>query len=282
MNFSFGGDLAAKYAIFPANIVPRPIASSCAPQSRLIAICENKRMTSQKATEALRATQLFRQVPAETIKPLAARAVERHLHPGEVLFLGGEIALGLYVIVSGSLRAFRESEEGREQTIHIERAGATLAEVPVFDDGAYPSTVMAEEQSVVLFLAKEDVRQFLLQNPEAALAALGVLAGRLRSVALLVERLALQDVTQRLAALLVEEATRSNGSIEDGTTFSMPDPHHRIAARLGSVREVITRTLHRFTDERLIAIRGHRITILNAAALKAKAKMGIHGASAHS
>ena len=165
------------------------------------------------------------------------------------------------------------SEEGREQTIHIERAGATLAEVPVFDDGPYPSTVMAEEETVVFFLSKEDVRQFLFCHPETAFAALGILAARLRKVATLVEHLVLQDVTQRLAAMLVEEAKRNSGSIEDGTSFSLPDPHHRIASRLGSVREVITRNLRRLVDEELIAIHGHRITILNAAALKAKAKM---------
>jgi len=238
-------------------------------------------MTVQERIEVLRGTQLFGQVSAETLKPLASYAVERHLHQGEILFTAGEVARGLYVIASGSLRAFRESEEGREQTIHVERAGATLAEVPVFDNGSYPSTVMAEEKTVALFLAKEDVRRFLLRNPEAALATLGILAGRLRKVASLVEQLSLQDVTQRLAAMLVEEAERSSGTIEDGTSFSLPDPHHRIAARLGSVREVITRNLRRLVDEQLIAIHGHRITILNASALQAKAKMESHRASPH-
>lgn len=230
-------------------------------------------MTLQKTIEALRATQLFQSIPAKTLKPLASNAVQRHLNAGEILFIAGDEAQGLYVVVSGTLRAFRESEEGREQTIHTERAGATLAEVPVFDDGTYPSTVMAEEESVVLFLAKQDVRQFLLRHPEAALAALGVLAARLRNVASLVEHIVLQDVTQRLAAMLFDEAQASNGSVEDGASFSLPDPHHRIAARLGSVREVITRNLRRLVEEELIAIKGHRITILNAAGLRAKAKM---------
>ena len=56
-----------------------------------------------------------------------------------MLFLAGEPARGLFVIVSGSIRAFRVNAKGREQTIHVESAGATLAEVPVFDDGNYPA-----------------------------------------------------------------------------------------------------------------------------------------------
>ncbi|MGH9617168.1 MAG: Crp/Fnr family transcriptional regulator [Acidobacteriaceae bacterium] len=154
----------------------------------------------------------------------------------------------------------------------MKHAGFTFAEVPVFDNGPYPSAVMAEEKSVVLFLANEDVRRFLLQNPEAAFAALGVLADRLRKITSMPEQLSLQEVTQRLAAMLVEEAA-SRGNINNGTSVSLPDSHQRIAAHLGSVREVITRILHRFANEQLIAIRGHRITILNISALQAKAKM---------
>lgn len=236
-------------------------------------------MTAQERIDALRGTQLFGNAAVKALKSLAECAVERRLKEGEILFLSGDTARGLYVAVSGSLRAFRESEEGREQTIHVERAGATFAEVPVFDNGPYPSTVIAEEESLVLFLKKEDVRHFLLQNPESALAALGLLAGRLRRVALLLEQLSLQDVTQRLAAMLVQEAA-NRGRVENGVSFSLPDSHQKIAARLGSVREVITRILHRFVNERLIEIRGHRIVILNAAGLQTKAKIERTGASA--
>lgn len=229
-------------------------------------------MTLDERTDALRKTQLFGNAPQEALRTLAKCAIERRLQSGEILFLSGDPARGLYVAVSGSLRAFRESEEGREQTIHVERAGATFAEVPVFDDGPYPSTVIAEEESLVLFLKKDDVRRFLLENPEAALSALNLMASRLRKVTLLLEQLSLQDVAQRLAVMLMEEAS-ARGKLEDGVSFSLPDSHQRIAARLGSVREVITRVLHRFIKEGIIEIRGHRTVILNAAALRAKAKM---------
>lgn len=229
-------------------------------------------MNINERTDALQKTRLFGNAPEEALQSLAKCAAERRLQSGEILFLSGDPARGLYVAVSGSLRAFRESEEGREQTIHVERGGATFAEVPVFDDGPYPSTVIAEEESLVLFLKKEDVRRFLLDNPEAALSALSLMASRLRKVTLLLEQLSLQDVAQRLAVMLVEEAN-GRGKFEDGVSFSLPDSHQRIAARLGSVREVITRILHRFVKERLIEIRGHRIVVLNAAGLRAKTKI---------
>ena len=58
--------------------------------------------------------------------------------------------------------------QGREQTIHMEGPGATLAEVPVFDDGTYPATAVAEEPTTVLFCAKSDVHRFMLGHPTVA------------------------------------------------------------------------------------------------------------------
>lgn len=232
---------------------------------------ENGSMTMEQKVEALRRTPLFAQISENKLELLAARAVVRRLQRGEVLFTRGGIARGIYVVVSGMLRAFRESEGGREQTIHVERAGAVLGDVPVFDDGPYPSTVMAEENATVLLLEKEYVRKFLLENADVAFAALTVMAARLRKVTALVEELSLRDVAQRLAKMLLDEAAKS-GAVEDGVSFSLATPHQRIAAQLGSVREVITRHLGRLVEEQLIEVRGHRIAIVNVAGLQAKTK----------
>ncbi len=114
------------------------------------------------------------------------------------------------------MRAYRENIDGREQTIHVKHAGGTLAEVAVFDRGPYPSSAVADEDSEVLFLATEDVHRFLLRYPQAALAALTNMAKKLRVVASLAEQLALKDVGQRLATLLLEEARRTAPKLRDG------------------------------------------------------------------
>lgn len=230
-------------------------------------------MTLQQRLDALARTELFSAVTEEARRELATAAQERHLVRGEVLFCAGEKAAGLFVVVSGTLRAYRQTREGREQTMHVEGPGATLAEVPVFDGGPYPSTVQAEEDSLVLLVPRRTIQHVLTRNPEAALAALNLLARRLRKVSGLAERLALNDVAQRLAAMLAEEAMNNAGELKDGISFCLPLGHQSIAARLGSVREVITRQLHRLTDEGVISIRDHKIVVLDAAALRARAKL---------
>lgn len=80
---------------------------------------------------ALKKTALFGELNEKELRALADRAIEQRLAHGEILFIAGEEARGLYVIVEGAVRAFRESVDGREQVIHVERAGATIAEVPM-------------------------------------------------------------------------------------------------------------------------------------------------------
>ena len=198
---------------------------------------------------ALRHTALFGGLKEAELRALAERAVEHKLSRGEVLFMAGDEARGLYCIVEGAVRAFRESLDGREQVVHVERAGSTIAEVPVFDDQPYPSTVAAEEDSTLLFIDKRDVRRLCLDHPQIALAALAMLARRLRRCAELVEALSLHEVDQRLARLLLTEAQARGKQTEAGITVELILTNQQIAARIGTVREVVSRALTRLQQK---------------------------------
>jgi CRP-like cAMP-binding protein len=218
---------------------------------------------------ALKRTKLFEELDDNTLLVLAERAFERRFQKDEVLFVAGDEAHGLYVIVAGAVRAFRASLDGREQVIHVERAGATIAELPVFDEGTYPSTAAAEEDTTVLFIDKRDVQQLCLEHPNITLAALKVLAGRLRRCAELVEALSLREVGQRLARFLLAEARSRGTRTEEGISINLTQTNQQIAARIGSVREVISRAFTRLQHERLIVVDGRHLIIPDEAALEA-------------
>jgi CRP/FNR family transcriptional regulator len=225
---------------------------------------------------ALKRTALFKELDDATLRVLAEHAVARHFRKDEVLFLAGQEADGLFVIVSGSVRAFRESLDGREQVIHVERAGATVAEVPVFDNGNYPSTVAAEEDTDTLFLNKEDVRQLCLTHPEIPLAALGVLASRLRRCAELVEALSLKEVGQRVARYLLAEARRQAQPVSGRVSIALTQTNQQIAARVGSVREVVSRAFSRLQHDRLIILEDRTVIIPDLEALSSFADEQTH------
>ena len=217
-------------------------------------------------------TELFRDLNEDVLHILASRAAQKILNRNEILFLAGEEAAGLFVIAAGAIRAFRTGQDGREQIIHIERAVSTIAEVPVFDDGKYPSTTAAEEDSTtVYFLDKKEVRAICLKHPEVALAATRLLAARLRHCAELVESLSLREVGQRLACLLLAEAETKGMQNADGVRIKQKLTHKQLAARIGTVREVITRVFYRLQNQGLIVVDGKEIFIPNLATLSAYA-----------
>jgi CRP-like cAMP-binding protein len=221
--------------------------------------------------EALRRTALFGELNEGGLRALAERAVEHRLKKDEVLFVEGDEARGLYVVVEGAVRAYRETIEGREQVIHVESAGATIGEVPVFDDGNYPSTVSGEEESVLLFIDKRDVRRLCIDHPEIALAALNLLARRVRRTAALVEQLSLHEVDQRLARFLLAEARTRGVRSGSRSSVDLILTNQQIAARIGTVREVVSRALNRLQQNGLITVDGRRILIPNEEVLSSYA-----------
>jgi CRP-like cAMP-binding protein len=72
---------------------------------------------------ALQRTMLFRGLATEALADVAQRAVEFHLQKDEMLFLSGEPAKGLFVVVSGKIRAFQQNEDGRGQVMYVNAAG---------------------------------------------------------------------------------------------------------------------------------------------------------------
>ena len=224
--------------------------------------------------ELLKQTALFRDLDDSILDFLAVGSVEKRLARDEILFLAGDQATGLYVIVEGSVRAFRTGGDGREQVIHVEKAVTTIAEVPVFDDGVYPSTVAAEEGSRVLFIAKEKIRAACLKHPQLAIAAARLFAMRLRNCAELVESLSLREVGQRLAEFLLDQAKKNGKPSGDGVTFRQELTHNQLAARIGTVREVVSRVMLRLQQQGLLVTKGRVITIPDRPALERYAGEG--------
>ena len=221
--------------------------------------------------EILKQTQLFRQLDEDVLRVLSAHANEKKLARHEILFLAGEPADGLYVIAKGSVRAYRTGQDGREQVLHTERAVTTIAELPVFDDGNFPSTVAAEEETSVLFIRKDDILAACMKYPQLALAAARLLAFRLRRCAELVETLSLREVGQRVAKAMLEEANARGVATPDGIRFTQKLTHNQLAARIGTVREVVTRAIIRLQSQGLIGVDGKTITIADIDTLRAYA-----------
>ena len=210
---------------------------------------------------------LFAALSERELDGLAQRAVERRFASGDMLFWEGEACAGIFLIIEGSVKIFRTSPNGREVMLAMESAPATVAELPLFDGGAYPASVRAVDAVTSLFVNKGDFQQVCRQYPDVALKVLAVVGGRLRHLVGLVEAMTFGSVTQRLARLLLD-ASKTAGT----PAFDLPTTHQEMASRLGTVREVVSRNLARFRGAGLIRIQGRLVEIVDRAGLEEEAE----------
>jgi len=218
---------------------------------------------------SLAAVPLFSGLSPDEVRLLAARFVRKRYSHGELLFSEGDLCRGLYIIDSGKLRIFKSSPNGREQVLAVEGPGSSVAELPVFDGGSYPASVSAVEDSQILFISRQDLRNFCLQHPEVALKMLAVVGARLRRLVGIIEELSFTTVRQRLVAALVRLAQTAGKATSQGIEFELPGTHQEMAHQLGTVRELVSRNLMRLQAEGLLQVDARSIVVLDITGLTA-------------
>jgi len=176
----------------------------------------------------------------------------------------------MYVVQSGSIRIFKTSVAGREQVLSIDGPGGSVAELPVFDGGNYPASVSAVEDSILLFIAKQDFHALCMTHPEVALKVLRVIGSRLRKLVGIIEELSFTTVRHRLAALLVRLARHDGKRVAGGVEIMLPASNQELAAQIGTVRELVSRNLSRFQTEKLIQMDGRRVVVADLKGLEAE------------
>lgn len=216
----------------------------------------------------LRRTALFGRLAEKELADIARRAVKLRFRKGEMLFLAGEQASGIFVVLSGAIRVFQHNAQGREQVVLVAAAGSVISDVPVFDDEPYPASAVSELDAEILFIGKRDIHEFVVRYPQLALSALRSMASRVRSQAQLVRSLSFHDVEHRLASLLVTEVQHAGCSAQGQIVFQLPLSNQEIASRIGSVRDVVSRAFARLKHDGLIETQGRSIIIPDLDALK--------------
>jgi CRP/FNR family transcriptional regulator len=226
--------------------------------------------TRPNAAKTLAQVGLFTGLSEAELTFLAQRAVPRRFSAGEIVFSEGDPCAGMYVVESGHIRIFKTSAGGREQVLSIDGPGSSVAELPVFDGGSYPASVSAVEDSTLLFVSKQDFQALCLTHPQVALKVLRVVGARLRRLVGIIEELSFTTVRHRLAAFLVRLAQREGTRIAEGIEITLPASNQELASQIGTVRELVSRNLSRFQQEKLIQMDGRRIVIANLKALESE------------
>ncbi len=219
------------------------------------------------AAKTLRSCHLFAGVSPGELEKIAEFAIAKQIAKGDYLFREGSPSEGFYVVQRGAINVHRVSATGKEQIIHVFRAGQSFAEAALASEGGYPADARAIEESSVLLIPKIDFVALLRNRPELAMRMLGSMSQHLRVLVGLIDDLTLKDIESRLANWLLKHCSRPIGAAP--TTIQLDCTKRVLAAELGTVSETLSRTLAKFRNECLVDVAGKTITILNPAKLDA-------------
>ena len=204
------------------------------------------------------------------IEELREIAVNRHFNKGQIIYSEGDNGDGFYVLVSGLVKIFKVSLEGKEHIMRVVGAGEPFGQVAVYAGRSFPANAQAIAKSRLLFFPRTAFIEMITKNPSLALSMLSVLSMRLREFTVHVENLALKEVPGRLAAYLIYLSNEQGGN----DSFTLGISKGQLASLLSTSPETLSRILAQMVGKNLIEVIRRNITILDLGGLKELAEHG--------
>lgn len=220
-------------------------------------------------TDHIASVQLFSGMARQHCDELAMIVVDQQFKRGRLIFSEGDPGNGFYVIISGRVKIFKLSLDGKEQILHILGPGEPFAEVAVFTGSAYPANAMALEKSRIFFFPRAAFTKLIGSHPSLAMNMLATLSWRLKQFAHMIEDLSLKEVPGRLAAYIVLAAGRDDKG-DDKVVLNISKS--QLASYLGTIPETLSRIFSKMSKQGFITVNGAEITIVNKDRLEALAE----------
>ena len=208
---------------------------------------------------------LFQGVPAEKLKALAERAIYRTYKAGEMFIGETDPAHAFYVIITGQVKLYKSSPEGREQTLNLLGPGDPFGMCTAFAVESFPANAMALEESAILLIPGPVMEAVAMKEPRLLVNIIQILSDRLRESMSLIESLSLKEIPQRLASFLIHSLTREGG--EGMNQMELTVTQRELAKILGATPEALSRGIRKMSNAGLLAVDGRSIRILDREAL---------------
>lgn len=213
----------------------------------------------------LQTFDFLRGLDQESLARLAASARWKVFPPDAVVFWEGDVESDLFYLQYGSLKVLKAAPDGREQVLRFIGAGEIFNEVGVLARKPNPATAMALEESGIWLIPRGALEQIVLAHPQAALQLIENMADKIINLVALAADLSLKTVEARFAKLLLEQA---EGDVIERRRWTNQT---ELAARLGTVPDVLGRAIRELTRAGLIEMDRQHIRILDRAGLSTRA-----------
>jgi CRP-like cAMP-binding protein len=207
--------------------------------------------------------EYFSGINDEDLVSIAARIVEKSYGKGENISIEGISCKGLYIVNSGRVKIFKTSEEGREHIFYYARKGDVFCDVCLFMPRCNPLSATSTVPTVIYFIGDQELKNLILKIPTLAMKLLEHFSLRMNQFVEMIEDLSFKNVPARLAKILVDFAEKEGIQKGENVILKRDVTLYEMASMVGTVREVITRSLQKLEKEGVIKIDRSVIEVLN-------------------
>lgn len=221
--------------------------------------------TSDALFKRLQTFDFLHGLDEATLARLAGSASWKVFTPNAVVFWEGDVESYLFYLQYGSLKVLKASPDGREQVLKFIGAGEIFNEIGVLAKRPNPATAVALEESGIWLIPRHALEEIVLSHPRTAMQVIENMADKIIELVTLAADLSLKTVEARLAHLLLEQA---EGDVIERRRWTTQT---ELAARLGTVPDVLSRVIRELTKAGLIEVDKQHIRILDRAGLAKRA-----------
>ena len=229
------------------------------------AVGEEKIMATLSASElrTIKRAPLLMNLPDGVLDQLLEQSHVVDYPQNKLLFLRGDPADHIYLLLDGWLKIFRDTADGEQTVIGILKPGETVAEAAIFLGRDYPASAEVVSQARLLEIPSDAFLNLIREDGEVGIRMLGTLSQRLRSLVLHIEQIQARSTPQRLGEFLLGLCSEKEGSV----TIDLPYDKSLVAARLGMKPESLSRALAKL---RLYGVttNGHKIELSDIVKLR--------------
>jgi CRP/FNR family cyclic AMP-dependent transcriptional regulator len=207
---------------------------------------------------------LFANLGAEALNKIAALCNTQHLAPREVLFQKGDTGDALYGIRRGQIRIETGTAAGGQLTLNFLGSGDLFGEIAALDGQPRTADAMAEEQTELFVIRRDDFLGFLEREPRIAVKFITLLCERIRWISDRMEEAVLSPLPVRLARRLCFLATDFGSDIEIS--------QQELADYVGAARETVNRQLQEWRRQGILEMKRNHISLLKMSKLNVEAR----------
>lgn len=199
--------------------------------------------------QLLQKVSLFAELSGSTVAAIAEAASVRRYRRGMLLFSAGEPSDAVFFVLHGSVRIYRDTPEGNEQTLQLMRANDAINVVGFLDHSVYPASAETLADSELALVRTADFAHLVRTHTDLSWSLLVEMSRRLRWAQGRIYDFALRTAAGRVASSLVQLAEREGKRQPDGSyLFDIPLTHRELGQLAGISRETVTRMLHRLRE----------------------------------